>query len=87
MAGGTWKPKTNRHACYYLQKTATNPLGTVITNYIKRRPVVITGLATDTNPRLRVRHYTVPSTETYGSAGVGIVRRFTGSRAGKYVPQ
>jgi hypothetical protein len=83
MAGGTWRPKANRHASHYLQKTATNPLGTVVTNYIKRRPVVITALATDTNPRFRVRHHG----ETYGSAGTGIVRRFSGSRAGKYVPQ
>lgn len=83
MAGGSWKPKVNRHCYYYKQKTVTNPLGQVITNYIARRPCVITAIATDTNPDLRVRHIG----ETYGTGATGIVRRFSGSRAGKYVPQ
>jgi hypothetical protein len=82
-----WKPKVNRHVTHYLQKTVTNPLGQVQTNYIKRRPGVITAFAADTNPRYRIRHYTSPSTETYGSAGVGIVKHAPATaRNNKYRP-
>lgn len=65
-----WVAKVNRHVAYLQQKTVGGNA-----NYVKRRPAIITAFATDTNPRLRVRHYTVPSTETYGSAGVGIPRK------------
>lgn len=77
-----WKAKVNRHTTHFLLKTTTNPLGQVITNYIKRRPAVITAIAADTNPRYRVRHIG----ETYGSAGVGIAKHVTGARTNKYRP-
>lgn len=87
-----WVAKVNRHCAYHQRKTVTNPLGVVCTNYVKRRPAIITGFATDTAPRLRVRHYTSPSTETYGTAAVGVPRMTdpiavvtTNPRNGKYV--
>jgi hypothetical protein len=61
-----WVAKVNRHVAYLQQKTVGGN-----TAYVKRRPAVITAFATDTNPRLRVRH----SGETYGSAGTGVVRK------------
>lgn len=67
-----WVPKVNRHVAVQVKKTVTNPLGQVITNYVKRRPGVITALATDTNPVIRVRHIG----ETYGTGSVGIARQF-----------
>lgn len=39
----------------------------------KRRPVVVTGVAADGNPILRVRHFG----ETYGNASVGVAPRLT----------
>lgn len=71
-----WVPKVNRHCCVFIQKVVNQPaLGYVgetgTTKYAKRRPAIVTGFATDTNPRLRVRH----SGEVYGSAGVGVVRQ------------
>lgn len=66
-----WVPKVNRHARVFINKSVTNALGQVQTNYVKRRPATVTAFATDTNPRFRVRH----SGETYGSAAVGIVRQ------------
>jgi hypothetical protein len=67
-----WVPKVNRHARVLVQKTVTNflTMGSN-TNYAKRRPGTVTGFATDTNPRFRVRR----SGEVYGSAGVGVVRQ------------
>jgi translation elongation factor EF-Tu-like GTPase len=62
-----WKAKVNRHVTHILQKTLGGN-----TNYAKRRPAVITAIATDTNPRYRVRH----GGETYGSGAVGIARIF-----------
>jgi hypothetical protein len=84
-----WQPKVNRHATYYARKTVTDVSGNVNTNYIKRRPCVLTAISTDTNPELRVRHYTVPSTETYGTGSVGIVKHAGsggGARTLKYRP-
>lgn len=80
-----WVAKTNRHVAQIVTKTAPPaPPGITYTNYAKRRPAIITGFATDTNARLRVRHIG----ETYGTAGVGIVRK-TGTTGdattGRYV--
>ena len=61
-----WIAKTNRHCVYLQQKTVNGNA-----NYVKRRPAVITGLASDTNARLRVRR----SGEVYGNASTGIVRK------------
>lgn len=61
-----WVAKVNRHVAVVVQKTVGGNA-----NYAKRRPGVITAFATDTNPRIRVRHIG----ETYGSAGTGVVRQ------------
>jgi len=66
-----WVPKVNRHCRVFLVKTVTNALGQSQPNYVKRRPAIVTGFASDTNPRLRVKH----SGEVYGSAGVGVIRQ------------
>jgi hypothetical protein len=66
-----WVPKVNRHCRVFVQKSVTNALGQVQPNYVKRRSVVVTGFASDTNPRLKNKR----SGETHGSAGVGIVRQ------------
>ncbi len=61
-----WVAKVNRHVSYLQQKTVGGNA-----NYVKRRPAIITGFATDTNARLRVRH----TGEVYGTAAVGVVRK------------
>lgn len=66
-----WVPKVHRHARVFVTKSVTNALGQVQPNYTKRRPAVVTGFATDTNPRFRVRHHG----ETYGNAAVGVPRQ------------
>src|ERR1700750_3211704 len=66
-----WVPKVNRHCRVFMTKSVTNALGQTQANYTKRRPATVTGFATDTNPRLRVRR----SGEVYGSASVGVVRQ------------
>jgi hypothetical protein len=66
-----WFPKVNRHCRVFATKSVTNALGQVQTNYTKRRPATVTGFASDTNPRLRVRR----TGEVYGSVGVGVVRQ------------
>jgi hypothetical protein len=85
-----WVPKVNRHAVVMVQKTVGGN-----TNYVKRRPAVITGFATDTNPIMRVRHIG----ETYGNGTTGVVRQIdwpvsaispsrtvgSAARAGKYI--
>jgi hypothetical protein len=49
----------------------------------KVRPCIVTGLATDTNPILRVGH----GGEVYGTASVGIATwTRTGTRANKVLP-
>ncbi len=79
-----WQPKVNRHCAYQLQKTVGGN-----TNYVKRRPAIVTAIATDTNPVLRVRHIG----ETYGTGAVGVPRQINSTttvpaaRAGKYVSQ
>jgi hypothetical protein len=86
-----WQPKAKRHCAYQQQKTVTSNaiFGGTNTNYVKRRPAVITGFATDTNPILRVRHHG----ETYGSGAVGVPRQVNSTasvpaaRASKYVSQ
>lgn len=54
-----WEPKVNRHCAYIAAPNA------------KRRPAIITGFATDSNPILRVGHHG----ETYGNATTGIARK------------
>jgi hypothetical protein len=66
-----WFPKVNRHARVFIVKSVTNALGQSQPNYVKRRPGTVTGFATDTNPRFRVRR----TGEVYGSAGVGVIRQ------------
>lgn len=61
-----WAARVNRHVTYLQQKTVGGNA-----NYAKRRPAVITGMAVDGAPRLRVRH----SGEVYGNATNGVVRR------------
>lgn len=61
-----WVPRVNKHCAYLQQKTVGGNA-----NYVKRRPAIITGFATDTNPRLRVRR----SGEVYGNASVGVARK------------
>lgn len=56
----------NRHVAYLQQKTVGGNA-----NYVKRRPGTVTALATDTNPRIRVRH----TGEVYGNAAVGVPPR------------
>jgi hypothetical protein len=63
---GGWAPKLNGHVAYLQQLTVDGN-----TNYVKRRPCVITGFALDGNPILRVGH----SGEVYGNAATGIARR------------
>lgn len=58
-----WKPKAKRHCTVLVQKTVTNPLGQVQTNFIKRRPGVITSVVSGTTVAARVRHIG----ETYAS--------------------
>lgn len=61
-----WVPKVNRHVAYLQLKTVNGNAA-----YVKRRPAVITAFATDTNPRLRVRH----GGEVYGNATTGVARK------------
>lgn len=61
-----WAPKVKRHVAYLLLHTYGGN-----TAYVKRRPCIITGFATDTNPILRCRH----TGEVYGNAAVGVPRR------------
>ena len=63
-----WVAKVNRHVRVQVQKTVQGN-----TQYVKVRPAVITGFATDTNPRLRVRH----GGEVYGNAANGVVQQTT----------
>lgn len=92
-----WVPKVNRHAVVMVQKTVAGN-----TQYVKRRPAIITGFATDTNPIFRVRHNldkdpVTPGIqpEVYGTPSVGIVRVLNSTtttpggnwRAGKYCSQ
>ena len=74
-----WVAKTNRHCTILVQKTVNGN-----TNYVKRRPAIITGFASDTNARLRVRR----TGEVYGNASTGVVRK-TGTtgdaNVGRYV--
>lgn len=73
-----WVAKVRRHASVYVQKTVAGN-----TQYVKRRPAIITGFATDTNPIFRVRHYG----ETYGTGAVGVPsgHSLVPPRNGKYV--
>lgn len=81
-----WVPKVRRHAVVMVQKTVGGN-----TQYVKRRPAIITGFATDTNPIFQVRHYG----ETYGTGAVGVPRIVNSTttppggnwRAGKYCSQ
>lgn len=84
-----WVAKVNRHVAVYVQKTVGGN-----TAYVKRRPGIITGFASDTNPIVRIRHNldTDPVTpgvqpEVYGTASVGVPRNTTLAppRNGKYV--
>lgn len=61
-----WVAKANRHVVYLQQKTVGGN-----TAYVKRRPAVITGFASDSAARLRVRH----GGEVYGNATNGVVRK------------
>lgn len=61
-----WVAKVNRHCAVLVQKTVGGN-----TNYVKRRPGVITAFAADSNPRIRVRHIS----ETYGDATNGVARK------------
>lgn len=63
-----WVPKVRRHVAVYVLKTVAGNA-----NYVKRRPGVITGIATDGAPIIRVRH----TGETYGTAAVGVPRNTT----------
>lgn len=66
VAAVTWQPKVNRKVRYLLQKTVGGN-----TQYVKRRPAIITGFAGDGNPILRVGH----QGETYGTAPTGVARK------------
>jgi hypothetical protein len=74
----SWQPKVNRHVAYLLQKTVGGNA-----NYVKRRACVITGFASDGNPRLRCLH----TGEVYGDATTGIVHKTNpfGAEVGTYV--
>lgn len=61
-----WQAKTNRHVAYLQQKTVGGN-----TQYVKRRPAIITGFAADSLPRLRVRR----AGEVYGNATNGVPRK------------
>jgi hypothetical protein len=61
-----WQAKVGRHVVYLQQKTVGGNA-----NYVKRRPAVITGFASDAAPRLRVRR----TGEVYGDATNGVVRK------------
>lgn len=73
-----WVAKVKRHVAVYVQKTVGGN-----TQYVKRRPGVITSIAADAAPVVRVRHYG----ETYGNGTNGVVRNTTLAppRNGKYV--
>jgi hypothetical protein len=56
----------NRHRVYLLQKTVAGN-----TTYVKRRPAIIVGIASNSDPILRVKH----TGEVYGNASVGVPPR------------
>lgn len=66
VAAVTWQPKVNRKVRFLLQKTVGGE-----TNYVKRRPAIITGFASNGDPTLRVGH----AGETYGNATTGVARK------------
>lgn len=61
-----WLPLVGNHCVYLLQKTFEGNA-----TYVKRIPVVVTGLAVDGFPILKNKHSGV----TYGTASVGIQPR------------
>lgn len=79
----SWLPAVGRHVTYIRdidEDTETFPAR--LTDYVKLRPAVITEIAADSNPVLRVGHHG----ETYGDSTTGVPPRTDVDDVSVYLP-